>query len=348
MTAYYVSNSGSDSNNGLSEVNAFLTPGYASSIAQTPGDVIYIKADGDYNLSNTTYNTSGGPMEVAIEVSVEGYGTTVGDEVKATINNNSLSPSLGLMNHLGGQNFGVPYFIKNIILNAKSDGTNAALTCLYSQGFDNMAVYYNCEFNDSALSLAYRNDSFGVTALKCIFRKKDTNGVGRIHHCFMEESQVTSCDEVSNSISKNAGVLSTNPSAATSNYTVNGPIINCIAYNDTGYFLTNTRPFGINSRFGNGGSVHGCIAWGGGQFSHTYIAPKSLTLSMGLAYGNFLDPLDTGGAVGGPYTLSEPYQLNTFEIFEDPFVDAPNNDFRLKRSGSGLLLRNYFIERNLP
>ena len=78
MTTYYVTTSGSDSNNGLSEANAFATPGYAAGQATTAGDIVYVK-EGTYTLTSTSANVSGGTLSIAQSVRFEGYKTTIGD-----------------------------------------------------------------------------------------------------------------------------------------------------------------------------------------------------------------------------------------------------------------------------
>ena len=351
MTAYYVSNSGSDSNNGLSEANAFATPGYAASIATTVGDIIYIKADGDYNLSSTTYNASGGPMDLSNRVSAVGYGTTIDDNVKATINNNGLVPSLGLVNHDGGDSNGDPHYISNLILDGKSNGSTEVLTTLYSQGNDENLVLYNCELQGgTAGQLVYRGNSFGIAAINCVFRLRPTGAIGQIINCFADRSQVTGFDYCVNTVSKNSGVLAHFTSLGVNCFDggLSSVCSNCIAYNEDGWFNVDTKPFGNNSRFSNGAAITNCIGWGGGVLPYfATVSTSGLSATENLAWGNFLNPFDAAGTYGGPWTYSEYYNRNTFEISEDPFVDAANNDFRLKNSGAGLQLRNNSVARNL-
>lgn len=77
MTSFYVTPSGDDSNDGLSEGNAFATPGKAVSVV-TSDDHIYVKV-GTYLCSTTTVNVSGGPPNLPATIVMEGYLATPGD-----------------------------------------------------------------------------------------------------------------------------------------------------------------------------------------------------------------------------------------------------------------------------
>lgn len=78
MATYYVTTSGSDSNNGLTEGTAFATPGYAAGQATTAGDIVYVK-EGTYTLTSTSANVSGGTLNISRAVIFQGYKTTAGD-----------------------------------------------------------------------------------------------------------------------------------------------------------------------------------------------------------------------------------------------------------------------------
>jgi len=125
MTTYYVTTSGSDSNNGLTEGTAFATPGYAASQATTAGDVIYIK-EGTYTISTASSNVSNGVMSVTAGVLIEGYKTTAGDKaakplltstVTGTLTNNFMI----LMNNVD-RNLGYYGYIDSVEVNGGSSG----------------------------------------------------------------------------------------------------------------------------------------------------------------------------------------------------------------------------------
>lgn len=84
MTAYFVATDGNDANDGLSELTAWATPGYAASQALTLTSIaadqswIYIK-NGTYTLTSLTLNISGGPPSLANGVQMEAYATVPSD-----------------------------------------------------------------------------------------------------------------------------------------------------------------------------------------------------------------------------------------------------------------------------
>ena len=77
MTDYYVTTSGDDSNDGLTEGNAFASPGKGAATAGD-GDTIYVKS-GTYTLTTTTINANAGPPSLANGTVMEGYLSTIGD-----------------------------------------------------------------------------------------------------------------------------------------------------------------------------------------------------------------------------------------------------------------------------
>ena len=76
-TTYYISLTGNNSNDGLTEATAWRTIAYAASTASAvgPGDVVYIKA-GNYGNENVAFDISGTSMA---QITFEGYQNTPGD-----------------------------------------------------------------------------------------------------------------------------------------------------------------------------------------------------------------------------------------------------------------------------
>lgn len=74
-TEYFVTTTGNDGNDGLTEGNAFLTPKHCASIMDE-GDIMYIKA-GTYTDLNIEFNVGSGA--IANPMQVIGYKTTPGD-----------------------------------------------------------------------------------------------------------------------------------------------------------------------------------------------------------------------------------------------------------------------------
>lgn len=78
-TTYYVSTTGNNSNDGLSEMNAWLTIAHAVSQISA-GDIVYVKA-GNYGAENVVFSsqgTSGNP------IIIQGYQSTPGDSPSLT------------------------------------------------------------------------------------------------------------------------------------------------------------------------------------------------------------------------------------------------------------------------
>ncbi len=110
MTVYFVSDAtGSDSDDGLSEGDAFLTIDKAMNTAQTGGDKVWIKADGDYT-ETATIDVAGGATAPII---YEGYTSTTGDGGKCTIDGES-SRSAGITTAIGSADY--HYVFKNILV----------------------------------------------------------------------------------------------------------------------------------------------------------------------------------------------------------------------------------------
>ena len=355
MTAYYVSNSGSDSNNGLTEGTAFASPGHAASVATTAGDVIYIKADGIYNFTTSTTNASGGFISLSGSVGIEGYGTTVGDNVIATIANNGFTGGSGgniaMINHSGSADqFGPPTFFKNIKLDGRSDGSTEALALtLGLSSSDEDYVWVNCEFHYGTIAgLAAASGGNGYRIYDSYFYNVANTTVHTVVGCFFEQSQVTA-HTISNCIGKNIGSLWDFPAATNlSGLNAIESVSNTIIWNDSTWSEPGHKPLGSSSRWNQSADISNCIIWSDGRLPYWDASGgEGLGPMHNVAYGNMSDPF-SATAFGSALPIEPAQHRNVFEIFGDPFVDAPNNDFRLKKSGAGLLLRNNFVLRDLP
>ena len=329
MTAYYVSTTGSDSNDGLSEGTAFLTPGYASSQATAVGDVIYIKADGTYTTTNQTQNTSNGPMLLSAGVSVEGYGSTVGDGTKAVLNNGSQDYSggaYGYITSVGGEYRGTPNVIRHLDFQMQN-ATEAYSGIILNVSSQTACYVMDCDFTGGILGGAYGiGDRESWCAIRCRF-------LGGSGSAFYEGNLALNCyftltpnntgalDQFNSAhgcVFKNCGGASV----------INNSVTNCIFYNEDAYkkhhpvwpstYVEGTR----------NGSVRNCIFWGFDDFGKMSITAGTNPVSWVMTdclYGNFNNLFESGSTA----PLDTFAWSNVQEVLEDPFVDAANNDFRI-------------------
>lgn len=132
MAEYHVSAAtGDDADTGLTEALAFLTIDKAMNTAQTAGDKVWIKADGDYvNLS--TIDVAGAATGPIV---YEGYTSTKGDGGKCTIDGTDNTLGSGIVSGIGGALF---YVFKNILVR---DMTGVG----FDMGAGDVVLFKNCE-----------------------------------------------------------------------------------------------------------------------------------------------------------------------------------------------------------
>jgi hypothetical protein len=311
MTAYYVTTSGSDSNNGLTEGTAFATPGYAASVATTSGDIIYIKA-GTYTLSTTTVNASGGPMAVPAGVEVEGYQTTAGDQ--------GAKP----------------------IINA---GTQAVVSIieLDSPGYRQKASSVTCvevDGNSTATNGIWVLDSYIGFANNCIAR----NCVNGFRASY-DRGALANCSAFNcSSYGFDGGTLSMclADSCSTGFYGNLGATDRCISSNNTSFGFnfanfTYRAYFCVAYNNGNSGFLTGhdinyfasCISASNG--GHGYDCPSSDSTSDPL----LLDCADYNNTSGRKRQTFNTRDIRPINLTADPFTSASTGDFTLNNDAGG-------------
>ena len=306
MTTYYVTTSGSDSNNGLTEGTAFATPAYAASQATTAGDKVWVKA-GTYTLTSTTANVSGGALSITDKVDFEGYDATIGDRAaKPFLDGNSLSGSAIVL-----------------LPNTARGGTT-------TQSFENFIV-------DGTSTWTYGVDGGGSIAIKkdLDVRNCDT-GIRSAHlvncktlgctnygslnvsdalNCFSDGDRIgfyAPAGSVVGCVVKDATLIGYRLSA--------GDAINCVAYNCVTGFTSasNQEVFLYRNLVAVNNSSTGI---------NNFYAP----IVQCATYNNGTDYVNT---TGGRF-------YDCVSLTADPFTDPAGNDFSLNsNAGGGELLKS--------
>ncbi len=320
MTTYYVTTSGSDSNNGLTEGTAFATPGYAAGQATAQGDVIYIKS-GTYTLSTTSSNVSGGRLSVSRGVSVEGYQTTAGDlAAKPVINAGtqavasiiSIDPFYNLINGTR---------IKSIELDGNNVATNGVQTANYVYlietcvarncttgflGLQDTGAFYNCSAYDCT------DGFFNATATYCYAKScgygfRANNSVrGKAYFGCIADSSTNDGFVMANGyffsfmkcVAYNNGASGFN-----ANFDI-GQVVQCIASENSGY----------GYRLASGGGNSGCPL--------------------------LIDSADYSNTLGRSISSGTTREVRAINLTADPFLSASTGDFRINDvAGGGAELR---------
>jgi hypothetical protein len=313
MTTYYVTTSGSDSNNGLTEGTAFATPGYAAGQASS-GDTIYVK-DGTYTLTTATANVSGGSIDLGANKMMQGYLSTAGDQgAKPVINCGSVAPSI--VCSITGTNNETN---KSTYVSIEVDGNSQNVTAFTAPG-----SYFNPIRNCVAknASFGFQGTVFNSVAESC------TTGFGSPYGS-------NSGKQFSFCVAK----------SCTTGFQHAININNCIAFNCSGFgfdsysSLTSTyfncTAYGNNYGFGAGSAGYS----GYNLYSHcvavnntTYGFYADCFLNSCAAYNNGTDFM----ARQSP----DFFLVNQIALAADPFVNAPT-DFGLNDiAGGGAELKN--------
>ena len=313
MTTYYVTTSGSDSNNGLTEGTAFATPGYAAGQATAQGDVIYIKS-GTYTLSTTSSNVSGGWMSLSRGVLVEGYQTTAGDQgTRPVINAGSQAVGQIVSTPSPGSNV-----IGSVVSNIEVNGTNTATTGINVGGnYDAMAK--NCVSKNCT--------TYGFIGGICVNCHAESSPRGYLVH-------------------SNYFCTATLCSFAGFSSNANGAaFVNCISYGNTGrgFFVDRVYTRYINCVAYNN-SLDGFSSNSDSQHHIRCITAENGGYGIRSTNANSdeftLDTADYNNVSGRTIGTNTRKDIRPITLTADPFVDAANLDFRINDvAGGGAELR---------
>ena len=313
MATYYVTTSGSDSNNGLSEGTAFATPGYAASQATTAGDIVYVK-EGTYTLTSTSQNVSGGTLLIAQAVKFLGYKTTAGDFAARPIINAGSQVVTNVIQ------FSTP--------NYNNQGT--AVRCIEIDG------------NNNATYGFYVNVNYICLVENCIARNCENGFYGGLFAQSLNNCSAIDC--TTSGFVSAYGVFCHSDSCSIGFSGITRHLFGCIASNSTneGFSTGLTYPFLWNRcvAVNNGsdgfknqyaiGQLNQCIASGNGGYGFRVGANSSL----------MTDCADYYNASGRDIIASNPLDFRPINLTGDPFVDSAGNDYRLNDiAGAGAELR---------
>ena len=310
MTAYYVTTSGSDSNNGLTEGTAFATPGYAAGQARTSGDLIYIKS-GTYTLSTSSSNVSGGVMSVARGVQVEGYQTTIGDRAARPVIAAGSVTSTGAIYTAENASFNISPGSNVIALEVDGNSNftyGFSFFTQYSHGGVDL-VARNCStgflgsssktghiFNCSAISCSSRGFD-GISTVACLADQCATGYISGEVHMRSIASNCTGSGFYNNGLPHN--------------------LIHCVAYG-------NANGFQCNYDIGNHSY---CIASENSQYGWFF---NSTSASPILNYC-----ADYNNTSGRNRATEDSRDYQPINLTSDPFTSASTGDFRINNDAGG-------------
>lgn len=319
MATYYVTTSGSDSNNGLTEGTAFATPGYAAGQATTSGDLVYIKS-GTYTLSTTTSNVSGGPLSISRGVSVEGYQTTAGDLASKPVINAgtqavaamiTIDPFYNLTNgtriksieldgnssaSTGFQGNPFVYLIENCVARNCTSGFAS------TQGYE--GLFSNCSAYDCTSYGFYNAGATYCLAKSCSVGFRGSSSInGKVFYgCVADSNSLDGFD------------LHTG-------YFFN--VIKCVAYNN--------GASGFKANFDIGQATQ-CIAADNSAYGYDLGGTNACPL--------LIDSADYNNNSGRSRSSGTTRELRPINLTGDPFTSASTGDFTLNNNaGAGAELR---------
>lgn len=315
MATYYVTTSGSDSNNGLTEGTAFATPGYAASQATTAGDIVYVKY-GTYTLTTATQNVSGGTILMTDQVRWEGYENTTGDlGAKPTINGGSVTATSIIQVPLTARGTGAQATtLTNFIL----DGGSGTFSYGVLQSYGYVFAAFRCEATNVQRGFTgYISNYYECKATNC--STYGFSGAYKCIDCVAENCTAAGyykCTTI-RCLANGCGIGYRGESTQH---------IACIAYNNTnqGFYFPSNREYG---------QLENCIAVNNGTYG---FENWNCTVVRCAAYNNgtanFRSP--SSSATGRFF-----YEIT---LTADPFTSAATGDFSLNSdAGGGELLKSY-------
>ena len=322
MATYYVTTSGSDSNNGLTEGTAFATPGYAAGQATTSGDIVYVK-EGTYTLTSTSANVSGGTLSISQSVRFEGYKTTIGDTAARPVI------------HAGTQVVTNVIYFDNPLFNRRQTA----------------AISIEVDGNGNATNGFYQRVNYNSVVYDCIARNCTNGFYGGQQNGFNYGCAAYDCTGY--------GFHGGSPIYCLAEgclYGFGGPsasntileVFGCIAANCTG------TGFNLNNALGS--AIYKCIAYGNGGegfFVNYDVCQHHQCISVNNSgygyriYGGsgadafMTDCADYNNANGRlNNTLSAQTDFRPINLTGDPFTSASTGDFTLNNNaGAGAELR---------
>lgn len=316
MTAYYCNAStGDDTNDGLSEGNAFKSPGKAAATATSTGDKIWLKNAADYVLTSSTPNADEGPVSLATdkEIHIEGYSTTIGDGGLAVIDAGAITnvTLLSMDGTFSGSNMQTA---KYIICDGNSGSSNIGFSLTGTYLGEVRAIHCAARDCVTGFTGGSRGVCIGCTATSCT-----TGFIVRIAtYCLAED-----CTGTGFAPSDSGGVdismciadtcnLGFVAGAAAYNTTFRG----CIAYGCTSHgFSTVSYPMNL---------IMGCISVSNGGWGYSLSGAGTLLFHCA-HYDN-----DLGSITPTPIT-----NVGDLALTGDPFVDAANGDFNIDTASAG-------------